>query len=169
MRPWGESDTPDKLMAFADPLVDRFVWRRVEPYSEADAWAFLEETRVARRGGRDLHLALALPEDDAEVLGGISLNGVDRDQGRAGIGYWVASRWRRRGVATHAVSLLARWAFEELQLERLQITCGPDNVTSQRVAERCGFAREGLLRSHLVHKGRRRDTLVFGLLPDAYR
>src|SRR5919109_1324713 len=100
-----------------------------------------------------------------DVLGGISLNDVDLDQRRAGIGYWVASEWRGRGIATRAVRLLARWAFDELALARLEISCGPDNFASQRVAERCGFVREGLLRAHLVHKGRRRDSVVFGLLP----
>lgn len=165
LRPWRSSDVPKKLMAFADPLVDRFVWRRLEPYTESDAADFLERTRTARRRGSELHLALVLADDTTDVLGGISLNDVDLDQRRAGIGYWVASEWRGRGIATRAVRLLARWAFDELALARLEISCGPDNFASQRVAERCGFVREGLLRAHLVHKGRRRDSVVFGLLP----
>ena len=48
-------------------------------------------------------------------------------------------------------------------------TCGPDNEASQRVAERCRFTREGLLRSHLRFKGGRRDTVVFALLAGELR
>jgi GNAT acetyltransferase-like protein len=61
--------------------------------------------------------------------------------------------------------ILARWAFDDLGLAQLQITCGPDNLASQRVAERAGFVREGVLRSHLPFKGGRRDTVVFSRLP----
>ena len=96
------------------------------------------------------------------MLGGVSLFGfVD---GRAGIGYWLAPEARGRGVATRSVRLVAPWAFEELRVARLELTCGPDNVASQRVAQRCGFMREGLLRSHMPFKGGRRDTVLFSLL-----
>jgi RimJ/RimL family protein N-acetyltransferase len=84
---------------------------------------------------------------------------------RAAVGCWLAPHARGRGIATRAVRLLARWAFDDLGIARLQITCGPDNLASQRVAERAGFTREGVLRSHYPFKGGRRDTVVFSLLP----
>ncbi len=68
-----------------------------------------------------------------------------------------------------AVRLLARWAFAELGLARLELTCGPDNEASQHVAERCGFSREGLLRSHVPFKGARRDSVIYSLLPGELR
>jgi hypothetical protein len=52
---------------------------------------------------------------------------------------------------------------------RLELTCGPDNEASQRVAERCGFVREGLLRSHIPFKAARRDTVIYSLLPGELR
>ena len=55
------------------------------------------------------------------------------------------------------------------RLARLELTCGPDNLASQRVAERCGFTREGVLRSHVPFKGARRDSVVFSLLPGELR
>jgi RimJ/RimL family protein N-acetyltransferase len=90
---------------------------------------------------------------------------IDAGQARAAVGYWLAPHARGRGIATRAVRLLARWALDDLGLARLQITCGPDNLASQRVAERAGFTREGVLRSHYPFKGSRRDTVVFSLLP----
>jgi RimJ/RimL family protein N-acetyltransferase len=63
------------------------------------------------------------------------------------------------------VRLIARWAFDALGIARLELTCGPDNEVSQRVALRCGFVREGVMRSHLPFKGGRRDTVLFSLLP----
>jgi ribosomal-protein-alanine N-acetyltransferase len=82
-------------------------------------------------------------------------------------GYWLAPEARSHGHATAAVRLLARWAFGQLGLARLELTTGPDNAASQRVAERCGFVWEGRLRSNIIirHTGERRDSLIYGLLP----
>lgn len=119
--------------------------------------------------GEELNFALADPDDQAVVLGGGSLYDVRLDQGCASVGYWLAPDARGHGVATHTVRLLARWAFAQLGLARLELTCSPDNEASQRVADRCGFVREGLLRSHIPFKGGRRDTVVYSLLPGELR
>ncbi len=169
VRPWRESDVPAKLMAFADPTVQRFSWPRTTPYTEEDARSFFAEQEQARLRGEELSFALVEPFDDATVLGGGSLYDVDLEQGRAAVGYWLASQARGRGVVTHAVRLVARWALAGLGVARLELTCGPDNHASQRVAERCGFTREGVLRSHTPFKGARRDTVMFSLLPGELR
>jgi RimJ/RimL family protein N-acetyltransferase len=159
LRPWRETDIPAQLEAFADPVFDHFSdWA---PRTEADARRNIAEMEAARRRGEQLQLALVEPHDDDVLLGGGSLNEVSH--GRAAVGYWLTPDARGRGIATHAVRLLARWAVDELGLARLEITCGPDNQASQRVAERCGFTREGVLRAHLPFKGGLRDTVVFSL------
>jgi RimJ/RimL family protein N-acetyltransferase len=167
LRSWREADVPAQLQAFSDPWFQRFSdWA---PRDEHEALAYLAAHERARQRGEQVELALVEPHDDSALLGGGSLNSVDLEQGRAAIGYWLAPQARGRGVATHAVRLLCRWAFEDLRLARLELTCGPDNHASQRVAERCGFTREGVLRSHLPFKGGRRDTVVFSLLPGELR
>jgi RimJ/RimL family protein N-acetyltransferase len=167
LRQWRETDVPAMLDAFSDPLFESFSdWA---PRTEADAHVRLVEYERARKRGEQVEFALAEPREHAVVLGGAALNGVDLSQRRAAVGYWLAPSARGRGVATHAVRLIARWAFDELGLERLELNCGPDNRASQRVADRCGFTREGTLRSHMPFKGGRRDTVVFGLLPGELR
>jgi RimJ/RimL family protein N-acetyltransferase len=64
---------------------------------------------------------------------------------------------------------MAEWAFIHLGIARLELTCRPDSEASQRVAARCGFVREGVLRSHVPWKGGRRDTMMFSLLPGELR
>ena len=82
------------------------------------------------------------------------------------IGYWCAPETRGRGVTTRALRLLCKHALEDLGLQRLELITDPDNGASQRVAEKVGFQREGVLRSHLLHPdGRRRDSVMFSLLP----
>jgi RimJ/RimL family protein N-acetyltransferase len=167
LRAWREADVPAQLQAFSDPWFQRFSdWA---PRTEAEALAYLAAHEQARQRGEQVELALVEPHDDEALLGGGSLNDVDLQRGQAAIGYWLAPQARGRGVATHAVRLIAGWAFGDLQLARLELTCGPDNHASQRVAERCGFTREGVLRSHLPFKGGRRDSVVFSLLPGELR
>jgi RimJ/RimL family protein N-acetyltransferase len=156
-----------QVQAFADPWFERFSdWA---PRTEIDAHRRRLEDEAARQRGEQLQFALAVPADDEQILGGVSLYEVELEQGRAAVGYWLAPAARGRGVATRAVRLLAQWAFAELAIMRIGLTCGPDNVASQRVAERCGFIREGVLRSHVAFKGGRRDSVVFGLLPGELR
>ncbi len=169
LRPWERADIPERMMAFADPAVRRFSWPAVSDYTVNDAHRFFVEQQEGRARGAELHFALAEPTDPDAVLGGASLHAIDLEQGRAAIGYWVAPPEQRRGVATHATRLLARWAFETLGLARLELTCSPDNAASQRVAMRCGFVREGVLRSHMAFQGGRRDSVLFGLLPGELR
>jgi RimJ/RimL family protein N-acetyltransferase len=169
MRPWREADVPANLMAFGDPVVQRFSWPRTTPYTEQDARSFFIEQERARLRGEEVSFAFVEPSDDEVVLGGGSLYDVDPTQGRAAVGFWLAPEARGRGVATHAIRLVAQWAFEGLGVARLELTCAPDNHASQRVAERCGFTREGVLRSHLPFKGGRRDTVLFSLLPGELR
>ena len=168
LRPWGEADLPGIVLAFSDPVMQRFSWRTA-PYTETDARDYFAEQEEARLRGEGLDFALVEPRDQDAVLGGASLYEVRPDQGCAAIGYWLARGGRGRGLATHAVRLLARWAFAELRLARLELTCGPDNEASQHVAERCGFSREGLLRSHVPFKGARRDSVIYSLLPGELR
>ncbi len=168
LRPWREADLAAMVLAFSDPVMRRFSWRTA-PYTETDARGFFAEQDEARLRGEELNFALAAPHGQDVVLGAVSLYEVRLDQGCAAVGYWLAPEARGRGAAAQAVRLLARWAFAGLGLDRLELTCGPDNEASQQVAERCGFSREGLLRSHVPFKGARRDSVIYSLLPGELR
>jgi len=167
LRPWRETDMASQLEVFSDPWFQRFSdWA---PRTGSDARRHRAEDERARQRGEQVQFALVEPSDDERFLGGASLHDVELDQGRAAVGYWLAPAARGRGVATRAVRLIARWAFDDLGIARVSLTCAPDNHASQRVAERCGFTREGLLRSHMPFKDGRRDTLGYSLLPGELR
>ena len=166
LRAWRASDHAQRFAGFSDPLCQRFSWGSNEPFTEQHQliWAGGEE-EAARRRGEAIGFAIVDAGDLDRVWGGASLYDIAVAEGRAAVGYWLAGHARGRGRATRTVRLLARWAFDGLAVARLELTCGPDNLASQQVAERSGFTREGLLRSHLPFKGGRRDSVLYSLLP----
>jgi RimJ/RimL family protein N-acetyltransferase len=99
-----------------------------------------------------------------EVVGFAALVQVDLERGEAEIGYLIGPAARGRGAATSAVELLTRWSFDELGLERLELRIDPANVGSERVAERTGYEREGILRSRYFKEGLRADVGVWSRL-----
>lgn len=152
-----EDDVPAIAAACQDPELPRFIPGFPSPYSESDArrWVgFVADGWRTRE-----RLALLIVDAD-EVLGAVEVR-----LGEIGsIGYWVAAGARGRGVATRALRLLSRWALTEGGVERLELTTHPDNVASQRVAEKAGFTREGVLRAHMRFADGRRDSVIFSLL-----
>lgn len=153
LRRFTEADAPAITAACQDPEIPR--WTTVPaPYSEEDARVFLRSAPTA-------HAVVDAASD--LLLGAISLDPAG--EGRGQIGYWVAREARGRGVATRALRLLSRWGLANGGFARVQLLTEPENVASQRVAERAGFTNEGLLRSYAELKGSRRDLLIWSLLP----
>ena len=103
-------------------------------------------------------------EDDT-FLGFASLPTVDLEKLEAEAGYVVSAAARRRGIATAALRLVSRWGIESLGLQRIYLHIDPENVGSLKVAERCGFVREGTMRSVYFKEGQRVDSALFSLLP----
>ena len=97
---------------------------------------------------------------------------AEQEEGVAEVGYWVGARARGRGVATAALCLVAEWAFEEVpNLARLQLRADVRNIASNRVAEKAGFTREGVLRSQRYNErlGKRVDFVMWSLLREELR
>jgi RimJ/RimL family protein N-acetyltransferase len=159
LRPWREEDIEAVFEAFQDPLLPRFIRTAPSPYRRSDA----EEWFAGLDTAESLDLAITGVESDV-VLGGVSLLRFDWENKRAEIGLWVAAEARGRGIATRAVTLLSRWGLESLGLARIEFLAEEENVASQRVAERAGFTREGVLRAYFDNKGERPDYVMFSLV-----
>jgi RimJ/RimL family protein N-acetyltransferase len=166
LRAWTRDDIEFVVEACQDPEVTRYSPAIPFPYTEADALGWLENQEPTSLAGKGVDFAVTRAAT-GELFGAIGLNNVSEMQMSATTGYWLARRARGHGYISRALRILARWAFDDLELARLELTADPENVASQRVAERCGFRKEGQLRSHTLvrHTGQRRDSLVYGLLP----
>ena len=165
LRDWTFDDVPAIAEACRDPEVARWIPFVPVPYTQRDAAEYVEACLAA--GDNRFPFAVTSAEDD-RLLGSIDLGVNAMRTGH--IGYWVAREARGLGVCTHALRVLSRWAVDELRLGRLELVTDPDNIASQRVAEKAGFQREAVLRAHLLYRdGGRRDSVMFSLLPSELR
>jgi RimJ/RimL family protein N-acetyltransferase len=161
LRPVSDDDAPAIFAACRDGDMARLVPRFPDPYTEEDAVSFAAHARTRWRDDVAYTFAITVAES-GELLGVIELPAPKDDA--TYVGYWVKREARGRGVATRALRRVAHWAIEDLGVERLWLTTHPANVASQRVAEKAGFQREGVLRSHVRFRDGRRDSVIFSLL-----
>lgn len=139
------------------------------PYTLDSVREFLRRSREGFAAGNEAHLIVVGTDEGTRLLGACGLTVSHADLSGA-IGYWVAAPARGRGVATAAVRLVCRWAFDALGLRRISLTAAAPNAASNAVARRAGFQLEGRLRqAALVGRpgdpgSARVDANVYGLL-----
>ncbi|MFD6157082.1 GNAT family N-acetyltransferase [Nocardia sp. NPDC060256] len=169
LRLWQAGDIEQRLAGYADPEYRRFTSPTGEPVTAARVRERADQEKREWERGEKVSLAIVDAADPSQVWGGCSVYDIDLEQQRAGVGYWLVPQARGRGAASRTVRLLAHWAFDVLDIARLELTCAPDNIASQRVAVRSGFFLEGIMRSYMRFQGGRRDTMLFSLLPEDLR
>ena len=163
LRPWRDTDVPALVRICHDPDIVR--WTSVPAgYAETDARTYLLRRHDAILAGTAAPFAIVSGDKSEELVGSISLVRIAWEHRRAEVGYFLARESRRSGHATRAVELICEWGFRALGLERIDLYAATANVASQRVAERAGFEREGVLRSFMREKGVQLDMVAFGLL-----
>jgi len=167
LRPWGEADLDALIRRINDPAIADFLDLIPQPYTEQDAREWFAISAEGWRAGTSATFAIHAEGVDG-AAGGIGVRFLDAlEDGGAEIGYWVGADARGRGLATAATRTIAAWALAEVpSLIRLQLRADVENTASNRVAEKAGFTREGVLRAQRfnVRLGRRVDFAMWSLL-----
>jgi RimJ/RimL family protein N-acetyltransferase len=138
-------------------------------YSIEEARTFIASAEGAWDGKTAYEMAIVRSgEPGAGILGVCGLNQIRPGGQVANIGYWVRTSATGAGVATEAVRRLARFAFAESELLRLEIVVAVGNRASARVAEKAGAVLEGIVLDRLQLHGRSHDAWVYVLLRSRY-
>ena len=133
LRPWSAHDLDALVAAWADEEIQK--WTRVpELRGSDDALRWIASEQLRRDRGLALDLVVSPAGGDA-VWGEVGMIPLAGGPSRAELGWWVAPEHRRKGVATRAVGLFARWLHDELEFTDLFAEVDPDNPASVWVAE----------------------------------
>ncbi|PPA57569.1 GNAT family N-acetyltransferase [Micromonospora chalcea] len=152
LRPWADGDAPTVLAAYQDPEIRR--WHTRRPASPEQVLQWFAHSR--RSWQEETGASWAVTRGD-EVVGRMTLGGVNLDDGEAACAYWVVPAARGTGVASGALRALSAWALADGRLHRLWLDHSTGNVASCRVAVKAGFRLEGTKRSAAVHDDGRHD------------
>ncbi len=160
LRPWRESDVPALVTACQDPEIARWV-SIPQPYERADAVAFLAEAEAMWRDGSGAAFAVVDAVTD-ELLGAVSRFGPDGHG--ATLGCWVVRKARGRGVGTRSLRAVADWTLATTDVIRLDAYIMVGNEASERMTQRAGFEREGVLRAWDLLRGVPVDCVAYSRL-----
>jgi RimJ/RimL family protein N-acetyltransferase len=162
LRRFADSDADALWSLHSDAHVLRY-WDS-PPWTEPSrAQAFLERCR--RMEDEELGVRVVMERSsDGAFLGWCTLNDWNPDFRSTNLGYCLAEAAWGQGYATEAARTLLGWAFDNLDLNRVQAECDTRNAASRRVLEKLGFTLEGTLREDVTVDGVVSDSWVFGLL-----
>jgi RimJ/RimL family protein N-acetyltransferase len=154
LAPLGPQHLPALRELVKDPDVQRFTRVPVPPPPGwIDTWlAFYEQGR--EDGTRE---GFAIEDATGGFLGLAFAVKLDVEAATTELGYVVAPAARGRGIASRALAELTAWAFRDREMLRAELKISKGNGASKRVAERCGYVCEGVLRSVYVKPGMRDD------------
>jgi ribosomal-protein-serine acetyltransferase len=164
IRPYTPADVPLLFEAASESIGEIFPWLPwCHPgYAITETEAWIQHCEAARQKQTEYNFAVT--DGSRRILGGCGLNQLRPEHRIANLGYWVRTSAARRGVATAAVRRLVDFAFAATDLLRLEIVASVDNVASQRVAEKAGAIREGILRDRLLLHAKSHDAVLYSLV-----
>ena len=159
----------------ADALFELHTSANVLRYWDAPPWSEREraERFIATCGemaeeGSGARLAVERASDGA-FIGWCALYRWNPDDRSASSGYCFDDAAWGHGYATEAAFAVLQWAFDTLDLNRVQAETDTRNAASARVLEKLNFAREGTLREDCVVNGEVSDSWVYGLIRREWR
>ncbi len=162
LRPLAAEHLDDVGALLDDPDVLRFTRLPVPP-PPGYARRWLERYEAGRLDGT--REAFAALDDDGRFVGLALAVDIDREGREVELGYITAPAARGRGFATEMLDALTRWAFDELGALRVTLIIDVENRASSKVAERCGYLLEGVMRSSYLKDDVRVDAGLWSRLP----
>lgn len=150
-------ESMDELMPWMFWCQPGIAFPEIEKWIESRSQAWLNDT--------DFEFAIVDPHQGS-FIGNCGLVHLDLQNSRAELGYWIRTSQTGRGIATQASKLALQFGFDVLGLNRVEILIDTGNIASQKVAEKLGAEKEGLLRQRLNIHDEFRDAYLYSIIAD---
>jgi RimJ/RimL family protein N-acetyltransferase len=162
LRPLQPSDAAGMYAMLSDPESMKYWISPPVPKIE-DAAKLLQEDLDSDAAGNSLCWAITLRGSD-EMIGKCILFHFSHANHRAEIGFILNRKHWRQGLTYEALVAVIAFAFDRLDLHRIEADVDPDNQASLGILDKLGFEREGLFRDRWHLKGQWVDSVMLGLV-----
>lgn len=129
--------------------------------SEKDELKFIDEMTQRFVESRSLDLCIFYK---GKIAGAVGTHEIDWSNRKTSLGYWIGQEFQGHGIVTRSCKALINYLFNNLKLKRIEIYCATNNFKSQRIAEKLGFEKEGILRSAENLYGKYIDLVLYSLI-----
>ncbi len=170
LREWDQKDINDLIEGLNNLEVSR--WLAFVPYpytlNDAEKWIkFCIDNIKKGSAGSSYDFAIEL-KSEKKVIGGVSLDKINKFQGTAGGGIWINAKYHGQGYGTEAFGRRIDFAFNELKLRRLENGFFEGNKSSFKMQEKFGYKIEGIRRKAFksMATGEIMDEHMTGLLKE---
>jgi [ribosomal protein S5]-alanine N-acetyltransferase len=165
LRPWGEGDIEQLVLGLNDLELAKWMAFVPHPYSTAHAESWVTRCREIASASPTVTYEFAIElKPERTVIGGVSLNKVDRAAGTGGGGIWIANDYQGRGYGREAFQAKIRFAFNDLGLTKLVNGYFDGNDNSWAMQRKLGYRRVGEVASRCLADGRQTIEHVTTLL-----
>ena len=162
IRPMSAADVPALEEWMPDPSIYTY-WGKGPSKGEKNPQLLFEKEE---KPTKSLHLGIALKDAD-QVIGDIWVYLIENDR-MASVAVRLSSNYQGKGYGTEALSAMTKFCFENTELKRLWTEVDTRNIASQKMLEKCGYTREGLIRQgKMVNTWC--DYYIYGILSSGER
>jgi len=172
LREWRKGDAEDLIEGLNNLEVTKWLAFAPYPYTKKDAkeWINYCAEVKKRKKGDSYDFAIEL-KSEKKVIGGITLNKINKFQRTAGGGIWINAKYQKQGYGTEAFGERIRFAFDKLKLRRLENGFLKGHSHSFKMQKRFGYKIEGMRRKGLICKadGKIKDEYMTGLLKEEWK
>ncbi|MEA3440103.1 MAG: GNAT family N-acetyltransferase [Chloroflexota bacterium] len=167
LRPFTLADAPEVRRLAGDRNIAETTLNIPHPYEDGMAEEWISSHPEQYTKGEGVVFAITLQSDDM-LVGAVGL-AINQRFDRAELGYWIGSPYWNQGYCTEASREVLRYAFQELELNRVQATHLTRNSASGRVMQKLGMKREGRLRQYVKKWDIYEDLEMYSILKDEVR
>lgn len=155
-------DSPSLFKIWSDPDVTKFM--NIAHFThEGQAIEMIEILEKLAHVNQAIRFSMIELKSN-EIIGTCGFNSIDIENAKAEIGYDIAKVYWGRGYAPEGIDALLSYAFETLELNRIEAKVEPANVNSIKVLQKLNFTFEGTLRQYEKSKGNYIDINMYSLL-----
>ena len=173
LREWSTRDINDLVEGLNNLEVAKWLAFVPHPYTKKDAKKWIAHCIESPRKGKDrssYEFAIELKSEE-KVIGGVSLDKINRFHGTAGGGIWINAKYHGQEYGTEAFGERIHFAFSTLKLRRLENGYLKGNPSSLKMQKKLGYKTEGMRRKAFkcMADGKIKDEYITGLLKDEWK